>query len=90
MATKKITPLGDRVLVEPITADEKTPSGIIIPESAQEKENIGKVIAVGTLEEIKNIKVGDTVLFGYSYEIAKSGGKEYYVIQSKDLIAVIK
>jgi len=90
MAKTNITPLGDRVLVEPTVADEKTPSGIIIPDSAAEKQNIGKVIAVGDLEEIKNIKVGDTVLFGYSYEIAKSGGKEYYIISSKDLFAVIK
>jgi len=90
MATKKITPLGDRVLIEPMAVDEKTKSGIIIPESAAEKQNIGTVVAIGTLEEIKDVKIGDTVLFGYSYEVAKADGKEYYVIQSKDLIAVIK
>ena len=90
MTKVNIIPLGDRVLVEPKMTDEKTPAGIIIPDGAAEKQNVGTVIAVGTLEEIKNVKVGDTVLFGYSYEIAKSEGKEYYVIQSKDLFAVLK
>jgi len=89
MSKVNIVPLGDRVLVEPTGIDEKTPAGIIIPDSSTEK-NKGKVIAVGDLEEIKNIKVGDTVLFGYSYEIVKSDEKEYYVIQSKDLFAIVK
>ncbi|MBL4644335.1 MAG: co-chaperone GroES, partial [Candidatus Pacebacteria bacterium] len=58
MTKVNIIPLGDRVLVEPKMTDEKTPAGIIIPDGAAEKQNVGTVIAVGTLEEIKNVKVG--------------------------------
>lgn len=93
MAKTKITPLGDRVLVDPVTADEKTASGIIIPDTAgKDKPEKGKVVAVGELEDIKNIKVGDTVLFE-EYGIDKKvsiDGKEHYIIQSKNLVALVK
>ncbi|PCI90098.1 co-chaperone GroES [Candidatus Kaiserbacteria bacterium] len=85
-----ITPLGDRVLVQPTKVDEKTASGIIIPGSANtEKQNQGTIIAIGDLEHTTNVAIGDTVLFGYSYEIAKEGKEEYYLIESKDLFGKI-
>lgn len=92
MATKKVTPLGDRVLVDPIVADETSPSGIIIPDTAnKEKPKQGTVVAVGELEDVTNVKVGDTVLFSdYGYDEVKTDGHEYYIIQSKNLLAVIK
>lgn len=92
MATKKVTPLGDRVLVDPIVADETSPSGIIIPDTAnKEKPKQGTVVAVGELEDVTNVKVGDTVLFSdYGYDEVKTDGYEYYIIQSKNLLAVIK
>lgn len=92
MAKVNISPLGDRILVDPITVDEKSLSGIIIPDTAQkEKQKQGKVIAVGTLEKVKDVKVGDIVLFSdYGFDEIKSDGKEYYIIESKNLLAVIK
>lgn len=92
MAKTKVTPLGDRVLVDPITVDEKSPAGIIIPDTAsREKPKQGRVVAVGELDEVKNVKVGDTVLFSdFGYDEIKVEGKEYYIIQSKNLLAVIK
>jgi len=91
MAKTKITPLGDRVLVDPIHADEKTTSGIIIPDTAnKEKPKQGKVVAIGELEDVKNVKIGDTVLFSdYGYDEVQYDGKEYYIIQSKNLLAII-
>ncbi len=92
MAKIHIAPLGDRVLVDPVVVDEKSPSGIIIPDTAnKEKPKQGIVVAVGELEDVTNVKVGDTVLFSdYGYDEIKSGGKEYYIIQSKNLLAITK
>lgn len=92
MAKVNITPLGDRVLVDPVTIDEKSPAGIIIPDTAQtEKPKQGRVIAVGTLEKVTDVKVGDTVLFSdFGFDEIKDGGKDYYIIESKNLLAVIK
>ncbi len=92
MAKPNVTPLGDRVLVDPVIVDEKSPAGIIIPDTAKtEKPKQGKVVAVGTLEEVTDVKVGDTVLFSdYGFDEIKVNGKEYYIIQSKNLLAVIK
>ena len=88
---KSIQPLGDRVLVDPVHVDEKSPSGIIIPDTAnKEKPKQGKVIAIGKLEDVKDIKVGDTVLFSdYGYDEVKVGDKEYYIIQSKNILAKV-
>lgn len=86
-----VTPLGDRVLVEPQKYDKKSPSGIIIPDSAsKEKPKQGMVLAVGTLEKVKDIKVGDRVLFSdYGYDEVKVDGTEYYIIESKNVLAKI-
>ena len=66
MTKVKIKPLADRVLVEPAAAEEKTAAGIIIPDTAKEKPQKGKVIAIGTgkKDEPMTVKVGDEVLYG--------------------------
>jgi chaperonin GroES len=85
-----VQPLDDRVLVKPIEKEEKSGS-IIIPDTAKEKPNMGKVIAVGTDDEIKElIKVGDTVLFGkYAGEEIKIAGIKHLLISRADILAKI-
>ena len=86
----KVQPLDDRVLVQPMEKEEKVGS-IIIPDTAKEKPSIGKVIAVGTDEEIKElIKVGDEVLFGkYAGEEIKIEGVKHLLIARADILAKI-
>ena len=85
-----VQPLDDRVLVEPIEKEEKSGS-IIIPDTAKEKPSMGKVIAVGTDDEIKElVKVGDTVLFGkYAGEEIKIAGVKHLLISRADILAKI-
>ena len=99
MAEKqKIQPLGDRVLVEALDAEEKTSSGIIIPDAAKEKQQRGKVIAVGdgrTTDEGKNIpvkvKVGDQILYGgWNDKAVKIGTNEYLIIKEEDILAILR
>ncbi len=92
MANVKIKPLADRVLVEPHQAEEKTASGIIIPDTAKEKPQKGTVIAVGkgTKDEEMEVKAGDTVLYGkYSGTELKIDGKEYLMMRQTDIMAVV-
>ena len=87
-----IKPLADRVLVEPIEAETKTASGIIIPDNAKEKPQKGKVMAVGkgTKENPMTVKVGDSVLFGkYSGTELKLEGKDYLIMSEKDILAIV-
>ena len=86
----KVQPLDERILVEPIEQEEKVGS-IIIPDTAKEKPSMGKVIAVGTDEEIKKlIKVGDKVLFGkYAGEEIKIKEKKHLIISRSDVLAKI-
>ena len=85
-----VQPLDDRVLVEPIEEEEKVGS-IIIPDTAKEKPSMGKVTAVGTDEEIKElIKVGDKVLFGkYAGEEIKIQGVKHLLVSRADILAKI-
>ncbi len=85
-----VQPLDDRVLVEPIEGEEKVGS-IIIPDTAKEKPNMGKVKAVGTDEEIKElIKVGDKILFGkYAGEEIKIQGVRHLLVSRADILAKI-
>ncbi|NQY11965.1 MAG: co-chaperone GroES [Flavobacteriales bacterium] len=88
----KITPLADRVLVEVAAAEVKTSSGIIIPDTAQEKPQKGKVVAVGSgkKDEPMTVKVGNTVLYGkYSGTELTVEGKEYLMMREADIIAII-
>ena len=88
----KIKPLADRVLVEPSAAETKTASGIIIPDSAQEKPQKGKIIAVGpgTKDNPVTLKVGDNILYGkYSGTELKHDGGNYLIMRESDILAII-
>jgi chaperonin GroES len=87
-----IKPLDDRVLLEPMPAEEKTSSGLIIPDSAKEKPRVGTVIAVGTDEDLKEkIKAGNKVLFAkYGGDEIEMNGKEYRILQRSDILAVVE
>ena len=92
MSSVNIKPLADRVLVEPAAAEEKTASGIIIPDSAKEKPQKGAVVAVGTgkKDEPITVKVGDQVLYGkYAGTEITVEGKEYLIMRESDIFAVI-
>jgi chaperonin GroES len=92
MSEVKIKPLADRVLVKPMEAEEKTASGIIIPDSAKEKPQRGTVVAVGpgTKDEKMEVKVGDSVLYGkYSGTELNYDGKDYLMMKQSDILAII-
>ena len=84
----KVQPLDERILVETVEQEEKVGS-IIIPDTAKEKPSMGKVIAVGTDEEIKKLlKVGDKVLFGkYAGEEIKVAGEKHLIVSRADILA---
>ncbi len=92
MADLNIKPLADRVLVEPAEAETKTASGIIIPDTAQEKPQRGKVVAVGNgkKDEPMTVKVGDMVLYGkFSGTELKLEGKDYMIMREADILAIV-
>jgi chaperonin GroES len=92
MANLNIKPLADRVLVEPAAAEEKTASGIYIPDTAKEKPQRGKIVAVGNgkKDEPMTVKVGDTVLYGkYAGTEINIDGKEYLIMRESDIFAII-
>ncbi len=87
-----IKPLADRVLLEPMEAETKTASGIIIPDNAKEKPQKATVVAVGigTKDNPMTVKIGDTVLYGkYSGTELKFEGKDYLIMSEKDILAII-
>ncbi|GAB1416868.1 co-chaperone GroES [Paludibacter sp.] len=87
-----IKPLGDRVLVKPAPAEEKTISGIIIPDSAKEKPLKGEVKAVGkgTKDETMEVSVGDTVLYGkYAGTELELEGEKYLIMRQSDILAIL-
>lgn len=88
----KIQPLDDRVLVEPASEEEKTASGIIIPDTAKEKPRRGKVVAVGNDEELQGLlKAGDEVLYGkYAGDELQYDGKDYLILSRSDILAKLK
>ncbi|NQT88769.1 co-chaperone GroES [bacterium] len=96
MATK-LTPMGDRLLVERLEAEEMTSGGIVLPDAAKEKPIQGKVIAVGP--GCRNddgefvalqVKKGDTILFGkYSGTEVKVDGDEYLIMKEDDVLAIV-
>ncbi|RPH30629.1 MAG: co-chaperone GroES [Bacteroidales bacterium] len=92
MSKVKIKPLADRVLVEPKEAEEKTASGIYIPDTAKEKPQKGTVIAVGpgTKDVTMEVKVNDVVLYGkYAGTEINVEGKDYLMMKQSDILAVI-
>ena len=92
MSKLNIKPLADRVLVEPLEAETKTASGIIIPDSAKEKHQKGIVVAVGpgTKENPVTVKVGNTVLYGkYSGTELKLENNDYLIMRESDILAIV-
>lgn len=99
MASKlKLKPLGGRVIVEPIEQDEKTASGLYLPETAKEKPQEAKVLAAGPGDRDEkgervpmDVKVGDKVLFAkYSGTEIKLDGKKLLILRESDILAVVE
>lgn len=94
----KIIPLHDRVILKRIEHEEKSPGGIIIPDTAKEKPQEGRVIAVGPGKMLDNgqlkkpdVKEGDKVLFSkYAGTEVKISGEEYLIVREEDIIGIIK
>lgn len=87
-----IKPLADRVLILPAQAEEKTASGIIIPDTAKEKPQRGTVVATGngTKDEEMLVKVNDTVLYGkYAGTELELDGEKYLIMRQSDILAVL-
>ncbi len=92
MGAIKMKPLGTRVIVEPLVAEEKTQGGIIIPDSAKEKPQSGKVVAVGpgSKDEPMEVEVGDVVLYGkYSGTEIRYENNDYLIMSQSDILAVV-
>jgi chaperonin GroES len=92
MSKINIKPLADRVLLEPLEAETKTASGIIIPDTAKEKPQKGNIVAVGpgTKDNPVTVKVGDSVLYGkYSGTELKLDGKNYLIMRESDVLAIV-
>jgi chaperonin GroES len=92
-------PLGDRVVVKPLEAENKTKGGIVLPDTAKEKPQEGKVVAVGKGKvlysgsvQAPEVKVGDKVLYGkYSgNEITTKDGEELLIMREEDILAIVK
>lgn len=90
----KLKPLGDRVIVKPLTQEEVTKSGIVLPDTVEkEKKEEGEVVSVGSGEKIRKfgLKTGDRVLFGkYAGEDVEVDGSEYKVLKDEDVLAVVE
>lgn len=95
MADMKMEPLGDRVVIEPLEEEEMTASGIVLPESAKEKPQKGKIIAAGPgrLDDdgdriAMSVAVGETVIYAkYSGTEIKLDGKKLLIVSEKDILA---
>ena len=94
-----LQPLGDRVVVKPLEPEEKTKGGIVLPDTAKEKPQEGKVVAVGKgkvseggSKQPLEVKVGDKVLYGkYSgTEVTTKDGDELLIMREEDILAIIK
>lgn len=94
----KFKPLQDRILVKRLASEEKTASGIIIPDNAKERPMEAKVVAVGAGKVLDDgtrrspeVAVGDTVIFGkYSGTEVKLDGEEHLILKEDDILAVLK
>ena len=92
-----IKPLGERVVVKTLESEERTKSGIVLPDTAKEKPQMGKILAVGTGRVLDNgqkipleVKIGDKVLFAkYAGTEVKLDGEEYMVLKETDILAII-
>ncbi|MGE5308028.1 MAG: co-chaperone GroES [Deltaproteobacteria bacterium] len=94
----KLVPLGDRVVVRPLEAEEKTKGGIVLPDTAKEKPQEGEIVAVGKGRVLDNgsvrapeVKTGDRVLYGkYSGNEIVIEGEELMIMREEDILAVLK
>jgi chaperonin GroES len=92
-----LKPLGDRVVIELVETEEKTASGIVLPDSAKEKPQEGKIVAVGTGRVLDNgervaleVSVGDRIIFSkYSGTEVKYQGTEYLILRDNDILAIV-
>lgn len=92
-----LRPLGDRIVIELVESEEKTASGIVLPDSAKEKPQEGKVVAVGTGRVLESgervaleVSVGNRIIFSkYAGTEVKYQGNEYLIVRENDILAVI-
>ncbi len=93
-----IKPLGDRIVIELVESEEKTASGIVLPDTAKEKPQEGKVVAVGTGRVLESgervaleVAVGDRIIFSkYAGTEVKYQGTEYLILRENDILAVVE
>lgn len=93
-----VKPLGDRILIKPLAAEEKTASGIVIPDTVKEKPQHGEVLAVGTGKMLENgqkvaleVKAGDKVIYAkYAGNEIKVNGEECMILNERDVLAIIE
>ena len=86
----KLQPIGDRVLLKVEAAETKTAGGLIIPDTAQEKTQTGKVVAVGDDKDAIKVKKGDKVMFDkYAGTTIKIDGEDHLVVKMQDIIATV-
>jgi len=88
----KVKPIGDRVVIKPAKAEEKTKGGIIIPDTAKEKPLRGEVVAVGKGKDgnLMTVQVGDFVLYGkYAGQEINLEGNEYMIMRDDDILLVL-
>ncbi|MCX7780492.1 MAG: co-chaperone GroES [Negativicutes bacterium] len=93
-----IKPLGDRVVIKVLEREEKTKSGIVLPDTAKEKPQEGKIVAVGTGKMLENgqrvaldVKEGDKVIFSkYAGTEVKVDGQDYLILSERDILAIVE
>jgi len=93
-----IKPMDDRIVLEPVEAEEKTPGGIVLPDTAKEKPQRGKVVAAGPGKLLENgkraemtVKKGDEVIYGkFAGTEVKVKGKDYVIVRESDLLAKVE
>jgi chaperonin GroES len=94
----QLKPLGDRVVIKPLAAEEKTASGIVLPDTAKEKPQEGEVIAVGSGRLLENgqrvamdVKVGDRIIYSkYAGTEFKINGEEHLILNERDILAIVE
>lgn len=87
----KLRPLGDRLVIKMLEVEEKTESGIVLPDSAKEKPNTAEVLALGSGITEDEIKVGDHIMFSkYAGNEVELDGEEYIIIKLKEVLAVVE
>ena len=93
----KLKPLGDHVVIRPLEAEDRTPGGIVLPDTAKEKSTRGEVVAVGSGRVLPNgrtvapaVKAGDTVIYSkYAGSEVKVDGKELKIVQESEILAIL-